>query len=456
MLDQGDIENAIYEACLATSNALSGNPGLGIADAEMLIARVSDSGATVPSRAFALRLLDPSHKRFSPELWQRLYDTRDPLLVSELTRALAFKGTSQARAFLLRIAEDQQLDAATRGDALAGLAGSSGATLGRLIQYAESSEPALREEALRCLRFSKLDKRQQVQLGQVADSFPQSADLVRAAIDPKSISRSRPEVSDIGSWRKRLAAVGEPVDLLAGRRIFFHASVGTCAKCHRHRGRGSSLGPDLSAVSNAGDPDRLLRALLQPSREVDPQYFPRMLVTEDGQIFTGIMLRDGGGGKEFYRDNNGRERMFLTSQIAQRKELEKSMMPDGLTDGMTDREIRDLLAFLDSRDMDSTAGVAESRFIGSFWLDFPDGYGGWLAVDAGGDGLQAELLWRVGSPKPMARVTIENGKLVIDNQPVKGCTGGALFGDVTRDGPVYLQGDHTSVRYRNIRIWPRN
>jgi len=181
-----------------------------------------------------------------------------------------------------------------------------------------------------------------------------------------------------------------------------------------------------------------------------------MLVTEDGQIFTGIMLRDGGGGKEFYRDNNGRERMFLTSQIAQRKELEKSMMPDGLTDGMTDREIRDLLAFLDSRDMDSTAGVAESRFIGSFWLDFPDGYGGWLAVDAGGDGLQAELLWRVGSPKPMARVTIENGKLVNDNQPVKGCTGGALFGDVTRDGPVYLQGDHTSVRYRNIRIWPRN
>ena len=53
-------------------------------------------------------------------------------------------------------------------------------------------------------------------------------------------------------------------------------------------------------------------------------------------------------------------------------------------------------------------------------------------------------------------LTVElNGKLVIDNQPVAGCTGGALFGDVTRDGPVYLQGDHTSVRYRNIRIRPR-
>ena len=48
-----------------------------------------------------------------------------------------------------------------------------------------------------------------------------------------------------------------------------------------------------------------------------------------------------------------------------------------------------------------------------------------------------------------------NGKLVIDNQPVEGATGGALFGDVMREGPLYLQGDHTSVRYRNIRLSPR-
>jgi hypothetical protein len=45
-----------------------------------------------------------------------------------------------------------------------------------------------------------------------------------------------------------------------------------------------------------------------------------------------------------------------------------------------------------------------------------------------------------------------NGKKVIDNQPVIGCTGGALFGNVTQPGPVYLQGDHTSVSYRNVSI----
>jgi hypothetical protein len=47
-----------------------------------------------------------------------------------------------------------------------------------------------------------------------------------------------------------------------------------------------------------------------------------------------------------------------------------------------------------------------------------------------------------------------NGKKIIDNQPVAGCTGGALWSDVTRPGPIYLQGDHTSIEYRNIVLKP--
>jgi len=47
-----------------------------------------------------------------------------------------------------------------------------------------------------------------------------------------------------------------------------------------------------------------------------------------------------------------------------------------------------------------------------------------------------------------------NGQKIIDNQPLLGCTGGALWSDVTRPGPIYLQGDHTGVEYRNIVIKP--
>jgi len=49
---------------------------------------------------------------------------------------------------------------------------------------------------------------------------------------------------------------------------------------------------------------------------------------------------------------------------------------------------------------------------------------------------------------------ILNGQKIIDNQPLLGCTGGALWSDELRPGPIYLQGDHTGSSYRNIVLRP--
>jgi len=49
---------------------------------------------------------------------------------------------------------------------------------------------------------------------------------------------------------------------------------------------------------------------------------------------------------------------------------------------------------------------------------------------------------------------ILNGTVIIDNRPVLGCTGGAMTSDEFRPGPVYLQGDHTEVDYRNMILTP--
>jgi hypothetical protein len=49
---------------------------------------------------------------------------------------------------------------------------------------------------------------------------------------------------------------------------------------------------------------------------------------------------------------------------------------------------------------------------------------------------------------------ILNGIKIIDNQPVYGPTGGALTSDVFAAGPIYLQGDHMAVQYRNMVLTP--
>lgn len=49
---------------------------------------------------------------------------------------------------------------------------------------------------------------------------------------------------------------------------------------------------------------------------------------------------------------------------------------------------------------------------------------------------------------------ILNGTKIIDNKPLLGCTGAALWSDEFRPGPILLQGDHGEVSYRNIILKP--
>jgi hypothetical protein len=47
-----------------------------------------------------------------------------------------------------------------------------------------------------------------------------------------------------------------------------------------------------------------------------------------------------------------------------------------------------------------------------------------------------------------------NGRVIICNQEIPGITGGALDSDEGAPGPIYLQGDHGPVEYRNITLTP--
>lgn len=47
-----------------------------------------------------------------------------------------------------------------------------------------------------------------------------------------------------------------------------------------------------------------------------------------------------------------------------------------------------------------------------------------------------------------------NGEKVIDNQPIDAPTAGAINTNPAKPGPIYLQGDHTSVKYRDIYLAP--
>ena len=85
-----------------------------------------------------------------------------------------------------------------------------------------------------------------------------------------------------------------------------------------------------------------------------------------------------------------------------------------------------------------------------------DSYGTWQSTQATILALKS-LIASLGSSLEDNRGTVTvllNGTNIIDNQPVLGCTGGAMWSDESRPGPIYLQGDHGAVSYRNLVLRP--
>jgi putative heme-binding domain-containing protein len=230
------------------------------------------------------------------------------VLQLEAVRTLATRKESAA------IAADNDQPSHLRTEALLGT--DDTALLQKLATHEDTS---IRSEAQRALRFSGLDT-----------SFTMPTD--------------RPPFDQTTAWLARLDALPGQPDPEAGRRLFFNPKVALCATCHRHSGRGNVLGPDLTLAARQGDRAALLSSILEPHREVAPQFYPSQIKLKDGSEFIGILLRSSS--TEVFRDLTGKERSFPKPDIVSRTELKTSLMPAGLVTTLTDTELRDLLTFL--------------------------------------------------------------------------------------------------------------
>lgn len=364
MLRGKDLDYRVFEALMATWNTLSGRPGDGVRDPAKLTEQVLSETASPRLRGYALRLLptiprqaaddgsDPTYRlpnAITADRLRELIRVGDEGLSLEAVRVLSGLGSQRSREILVELAGDPTFADRLRAEAIAGISSTPGPHLEQLTAWAASSIRPVREEALRALRVLPPDQLNTERLAEIAQRYPESADLARAAIDRESLTEGRPDPDAVDAWVTRLERIDSPADLAAGDRLFHHSPLAMCASCHRHSGRGNVVGPDLSRIGRGSARRHLVESLLQPNRQVAPEYRARMLVLRDGQTFAGIHLRTGGAADiETLRDHRGQERRFVRDEIEMSRELTTSLMPEGLAASLTDRELRDLIAFLEA------------------------------------------------------------------------------------------------------------
>jgi len=136
-------------------------------------------------------------------------------------------------------------------------------------------------------------------------------------------------------------------DLENGRKLF---SIAQCYSCHRLRGDGGFVAPDLTPAFHRYTLEDLIKSIVEPNQAISDQYQATQFLLIDGRVVSGRVVNLTGGQYMVQTDmiNPAKLERIKVADIEAMKPSPVSMMPSGLLDSMTAEEIRDLIGFLKS------------------------------------------------------------------------------------------------------------
>jgi putative membrane-bound dehydrogenase-like protein len=201
-----------------------------------------------------------------------------------------------------------------------------------LLKRPERTSDLLRAMEQGIIQRRDLSLMQAVALRQHSDpSLQQRAIKVIGA----AASANRDEVV-----RRFHAALELRGDIQRGKALFQQR----CQSCHRLGNDGFAVGPDLAGARNGGK-EKLLTNILDPNREVPPNYFGYAVETVDGDNYTGLIVNETAGSVTV-RQPLGVEAVVARARIAMMRASTLSLMPEGLEEALTQQDVADLLDFI--------------------------------------------------------------------------------------------------------------
>jgi putative membrane-bound dehydrogenase-like protein len=133
-------------------------------------------------------------------------------------------------------------------------------------------------------------------------------------------------------------------DVSKGKTVF----ASRCASCHKLGSEGNAIGPDLTGITNKFGDQELLDAIINPSAAIVFGYEPWLVNTNDGQSIYGFLISEN---KQsiVVRDIAGQKHIIDVKKIVTKQKQEKSLMPDPVSNGLTEKDLADIVGFLKSQ-----------------------------------------------------------------------------------------------------------
>lgn len=143
-----------------------------------------------------------------------------------------------------------------------------------------------------------------------------------------------------------LANVGKGRDFNKGKAAYEAAQ---CLACHKFGNEGGAGGPDLTAISSRFTRRDILEATIEPSKVISEQYQNVAIVRKSGDPVVGRLLEETNDKLVLQPDLLKPDKVEVKkSDVARRVPSKLSPMPEGLVNILTQDELLDLLAYMES------------------------------------------------------------------------------------------------------------
>lgn len=169
------------------------------------------------------------------------------------------------------------------------------------------------------------------------------ATLLDEPLEPGDDDLSQMSIDELAEYLEYDVMAYERYELAAGELVFQRAR---CADCHVFGSIGRGGGPDLSTVVSRFRRREILESIVEPSKVISDQYGAVDVELQDGGFHSGMVVDESRSALTLITANG--ERVPLEkSTIASRRPSEVSLMPDGLLDALSLRDLVNLIRFLE-------------------------------------------------------------------------------------------------------------
>ena len=118
----------------------------------------------------------------------------------------------------------------------------------------------------------------------------------------------------------------------------------SCGNCHQLNGEGGTIGPDLTGYDRKNISDLTLN-IVDPNAAIREGYVNYRIKLKDEQVILGRIV-ERSGGNMIVKPLGGIEIVLTDDQIEEAVPQDRSMMPEHLTESLSEQEIRDLFAYI--------------------------------------------------------------------------------------------------------------